>query len=370
MKINKELINDLNEKLKFQLNQFDGKYPAACSEDNVYPLTINTDWTTGFWSGMTSIAYDLSGDVYFKEQLQLQVQSFTERAKANYELNTHDIGFLYTLSCVNPWRSFKNKEARSSALLAADLLMERFHPKAGIIQAWGDLNDPTQQGRMIIDCLLNLPLLYWAAEETGDRKYYDYAYSHAQQACNFLLRSDYSTYHTFYMDTVTGEPVRGCTHQGFSDESCWARGQAWAIYGFILSYKYTGDRKFLDASINSANYFIKHLPEDDICFWDLSLKDTYRDSSAAAIAACGLLELAKSISILDPNHEHFNQVALKIADVLIDKYFDKELNHGGYLKHSVYNLNKGRGVDEYCTWGDYFFFELLSRLSKPINKYW
>ncbi|TCV95213.1 glycoside hydrolase family 88 protein [Biostraticola tofi] len=367
-----QVAKKITDKLKHQLQHFSGKYPAACSIDGQYPLTGNTDWTTGFWSGMTGLAWKLTGDKVFAEELDKQVRDFGERLDLQHDLDTHDLGFLYSLSCVNAWHLSGNESARQYALAAADALISRYLPVARIIQAWGDLSDPQQQGRMIIDCLMNLPLLYWASRETGHKQYAELAFNHAEQAYNYLLRDDFSTFHTFYMDVHSGEPLKGSTHQGYADNSCWARGQAWAIYGFTLSYGYTGDDRFLNAARETAEYYLAHLPADKICYWDLALTepDTHRDSSAAAIAACGLLELAKYLSVLDPLQKKFIEAALLMAKELSLSYVDDQHDQSGYLKHSVYNMNKKRGVDEYSTWGDYFFFELISRLAAPLPAYW
>lgn len=362
----------VTHKLKHQLNYFAGRYPAACSINSVYPTTPNTDWTTGFWSGMTWLAWQMTEDDFFLGQLQQQLPGYAERLDKQHDIETHDLGFLYSLSCVNAWRSTADENARTQALRAADLLIARYHPNAQIIQAWGDLADPQQQGRMIIDCLMNLPLLYWASEQTGDRRYAQIACQHACQARRYLVREDSSTYHTFYMDVVTGEPLKGSTHQGYADHSCWARGQAWAIYGFTLSWHYTGDKQFLTAATETARYLLRHLPDDGICYWDLSLNapGTARDSSAAAIAVCGLLALADALSVLHPERKTFIACALSIMNELCVNYYDPALTDSGYLKHAVYNMNKSRGVDEYCLWGDYFFFEAISRLHSPLAKYW
>ena len=367
-----KLTGIMCEKLKTQLQRYNGKYPAACSINGAYPLTDNTDWTPGFWSGMTWLGWQMTGDVFFLQHLQQQLPGYGNRVQTRHDTQTHDLGFLYSLSCVNLWRSTGDDYARQSALQAAELLAARYHPAARIIQAWGDLQDPQQQGRMIVDCMMNLPLLYWASEQTGDRRYAQMAHQHASSACDHLIRSDFSTFHTFYMDVVSGKPLKGTTHQGYADDSCWARGQAWALYGFTLSYSYTGERRLLEAAKETARYFIRHLPADSICCWDLHLTapETAKDSSAAAIAVCGLLELAKQLSVLDPDYEYFNRLALRIMTQLCDRYFDSQVEDNGYLLHAVYNMNKGRGVDEYCIWGDYFFFEAVSRLTTPLAKYW
>lgn len=366
------VADKIADKLAYQLEKFDGRFPAACSIDGVYPLTPNTDWTTGFWSGATALAARFNQPARFLTHLEQQVASFAERLALKHDLETHDIGFLYTLSCVNAWRMTGNEQARLAALAAADTLMTRYHPRAGIIQAWGDLQDPEQQGRMIIDCMMNLPLLYWASEQTGNAEYARCAYSHARQARTYLFRDDHSTFHTFYMDVHTGLPKGGKTHQGYADDSCWARGQAWAIYGSALSYGYTGDKAFLEAAAQAARYFLAHLPEDGICYWDLSLTapGTQKDTSAAAIAICGLLELANHLSVVDPERRDFIARAISMMDSLLTTWFDSEHNYGGYLTQSVYNMNKNRGVGEYSTWGDYFLFEAISRLISPEAKYW
>ena len=147
--------------------------------------------------------------------------------------------------------------------------MERYFEKAGIIQAWGKLDRPSQRGRMIIDCRMNLPLLYWATEETRKPEYRRAAISHAQQSARYLIREDSSTYHTYYMDVESGEPRFGQTSQGYADHSCWSRGQAWAIYGMPLSYAYTKEETRAHDAERVTNYYLNRSPEDYVCYWDL-----------------------------------------------------------------------------------------------------
>ena len=154
----------------------------------------------------------------YREAAESGLSSFKKRVEERIATDTHDLGFLYSLSAVAAYRLTGNDEARSMALKAADLLAERFFPKAGIIQAWGDLSDPKECGRMIMDCLMNLPLLYWASEATGDPRYAEMAVSHARQSAAYLVREDHTSYHTYYMDVETGEPKYGNTHQGYADD--------------------------------------------------------------------------------------------------------------------------------------------------------
>jgi len=339
----------------------------------VYPAIANTEWTSSFWTGMLWLSYEETGDVEFRAAAENQLADFRARLDGRIATDTHDLGFLYTLSCVAAWRLTGNHPARATALKAADLLMIRYFEKAGIIQAWGDLNDPEQRGRIIIDCAMNLPLLYWASEETGNPYYREAAANHIAQANTFLIRDDWSTYHTYYFDVATGLPVRGVTAQGYSDDSCWARGQAWGIYGNALSYRYLRDPALLEKARGLARYFLDRLPEDLVAYWDLVFTSgpEERDSSSAAIAACGLLELASHLPVTDPDRRPFEDIALRMLASLAEKYTsaDEPLSNG-ILLHAVYGKPMGNGVDECNIWGDYFYMEALTRVSRDWKAYW
>ena len=187
------------ELIRRHLTEFGEQFPAETCVDGFYPLTGNVEWTTSFWTGQLWLAWEMSGDEAFRALAERHVRSFGLRIAGREDTNTHDLGFLYTLSCVAAWRLTGNRDARGFALLAAEALLERFHEKAQIIQAWGDLTDPAQAGRMIIDCNMNLPLLYWATEQTGDRRFADAAEAHVRQAAKYLIREDASTFHTYYI---------------------------------------------------------------------------------------------------------------------------------------------------------------------------
>lgn len=360
------------KKIDENLETFKEKVPPAASENLMYIPEGNTDWTASFWIGMLYLAYEYTSDEKYLDVINVQLESFKHRLQENIQLETHDIGFLYSLSTVAGYLVLGDQTARETAIKAADKLITRYHEKAKILQAWGDLSDPEQRGRMIIDCNMNLPLLYFAAKETGDRRYYDIAVNHAEQAAKYFVREDSSTFHTFYMDTETGEPLYGKTAQGYSDQSCWARGQAWGVYGFVLSYVHTGDKKFLDIAEKLANYFLNRLPEDDICYWDLDFTEgnEERDSSAAAIMACGLLELCKHLPISNEYREHYENAAIKMIKSLAENYTTKNVNSNGILLHAVYSKPGGNGVDECCIWGDYYYLEALIRTVMSWRMYW
>lgn len=323
---------------------FGTRFPDAACKNGVYPIIDNVEWTTSFWTGQLWLAYEWTGLERYRTLAEQHIHSFGQRIINRDHTNHHDLGFLYSLSCVAGERLTGNREAGYIALLAAEALMERYNEKAGIIQAWGELNNPEQQGRMIIDCNMNLPLLYEASAASGDPRYAEAAKQHIERARRHIVREDGSTFHTWYMDVETGEPRFGNTHQGFSDDSCWARGQAWGVYGFLLNYLHTGDERLLTLSQTLANYYLNRLPEDLICYWDLALTDpaSERDSSAAAIVACALLELVKHLPATHPDRESYETLALRMIGNMIDGYVNLEHTPGqGLLKHSVYYFKGG-----------------------------
>ncbi|PLR86374.1 glucuronyl hydrolase [Bacillus canaveralius] len=366
-------IQHVLAKIDQSLDVFTDMFPDSNSENLVYKPIQNVEWTTSFWTGMLWLAYEYTRNEKYRKVAEKQVESFKERLDNRIEVDHHDLGFLYTLSCVSAYKLTGNEEAKETAIKAADLLITRYLDKAGIIQAWGDLNDPKERGRMIIDCNMNLPLLYWASEVTGKSVYREIGQTHVKQAAKYIVRQDASTFHTYYMDPNTGKPLYGNTRQGYSDNSCWARGQSWGIYGFPLSYQYIHDWSLIELAKKLTNYYLNRLPEDQICYWDLIFTegDEERDSSAAAITVCGLLEMAKHLPLTDPERRTYENAALIMIQSLYENYtteIDSEAN--GILKHAVYYKGGGRGVDESCIWGDYYYFEALIRLVKDWKMYW
>jgi unsaturated chondroitin disaccharide hydrolase len=366
------------------ISTFANCYPDDTTQNNVYPFRRardgfsegdNIGWTTGFLPGVFWLAYELSGDEIYRQAGEHHVTSFAHRIHNEIDIDTHDLGFLYTLSSVVPWRLTGNTQARDAALKASELLMARYLDKIGVFQAWGKLDDPTMRGNTIIDSLMNMPLLYWAGKMTGEARFKQAAHTHTLNVCKNIIRADNTTFHTFFWDTETGEPLRGVTTQGYADNSCWARGQAWAIYGFTLGYHYTGDALMLDAAQRCADYFLDHLPADHVPYWDMTFNegsDEERDSSSGAIAVCGLHELIRHLPDTAEYAERKQryQTALdNILDSLIANYTPTDQpEHASYntlLLHSVYDKPKSVGVDEGCLWGDYFFMEALIRVLKP-----
>ncbi|NEJ18757.1 glucoronyl hydrolase [Rhizobium leguminosarum] len=365
------------EQIRRNLPVFTHASQNHSSVGNFYPAVANDQWTAGFWPGELWLAFEHSGEAVFRDAAQIQVQSFLHRIVNRIETDHHDMGFLYSPSCIAAWKLVGDEDGRKAAILAADQLIERFQPIGQFIQAWGR-KGVAEEYRYIIDCLLNLPLLYWASREAGDPKYREIALIHARTTLANSIRPDDSTYHTFYMDPVTGAPVRGATKQGYRDDSAWARGQAWAISGMALSYRYERIEEYVRTFDRLLAFYLNRLPADMVPYWDLVFSDgdgEPRDSSSASIAACGLLEMA---DLVEPEPAaRYRTLARRMMKSLADHYAVKDptvsnglVLHATYSKKSPFNTCRGEGVDECVSWGDYYYMEALTRLSRSWSSYW
>lgn len=361
------------DQVRCNMEYFGTRFPSSATRNQTYGVIDNIEWTDGFWTGLLWLCYEYTGDDAFKNLALKNVDSFLNRVEKRIELDHHDLGFLYSLSCVAGYKLTGSAEGRKAGLLAADKLMERFQEKGGFIQAWGELG-ARDNYRLIIDCLLNIPLLHWAFLETGKPVYRNAAMRHYEAACNNVIRDDASAYHTFYFDPETGEPLKGVTRQGYSDDSAWARGQAWGIYGIPLNYRYVKDDSAFNLFKGMTNYFLNRLPEDEVCYWDLIFTDgsnQSRDSSAAAIGVCGIHEMLKYLPEVESDKNTYRHAMHCILRSLMERYTAPEIKPGNpVLFHGVYSWHSGKGVDEGNIWGDYYYMEALMRFYKDWNLYW
>ena len=362
-------------KIKENMGTFAYACPSETAPEGRYQVVDNRAWTTGFWPGMLWAAYGTARDDVFCHAGKLQTDLFRERLEKDYVLQHHDIGFLYTLSCVADYKMTGSEEARQLGIRAAYRLMKMYRKVPGIFQRGGNLEDLTDRftGVFIVDCMLNIPLLFWAAEQTGDKTLFDAAYCHAQNTVNSIIRPNGAVVHTGVADVIHGtiapDPFQSQGKGG--EDGVWSRGQAWAVYGFPLAYSYTKDPAFLDAAKAVSNYFLNHLCSDDVPNWDFYYTDddAQRDTSAAAIAVCGLLELAEQLPITDPDKEIYQSVACKILDSLSANYRTKEgQDTMGLLEAGVYQASKG--WNQPTIWGDYFYIEALWRLHGNYCRFW
>lgn len=371
----KTAIEDAMNTIKSNIARFGDAYPHV-SQQGSYSgyLNANQEWTSGFWSGMLWLAYEYTNDRVYRDAAVKTVGSFRNRLETNDSIEHHDIGFLYSLSSKAQWIIEKDEAAKDLTVKAADKLMTRWREKGQLIQAWGPLGDQEQGGRIIIDCLMNLPLLYWASLTTGDKSYAVVAAIHAEKSRRYLVRGDDSSYHTFYFDQESGEPIGCSTAQGYRNGSTWTRGQAWGVYGFALSYRYTGNPKFLETSKRMAKYFLQHLPEDQVALWDMNVPthpEPYRDSSASAIVCAGLLELLELLPPDDSDRDELRQGLERSMTSLVTKYATIGMKDSeGLLQHGSYSVRGGNAPDDFMIWGDYYYLEALLRLDRGMKGYW
>uniref|UniRef100_UPI0039E7C618 glycoside hydrolase family 88 protein n=1 Tax=Clostridium perfringens TaxID=1502 RepID=UPI0039E7C618 len=369
----KNAIDLVIKQIDANMEYFKEKFPSSATKNNQYGIIENIEWTDGFWTGLLWLAYEYTGDEKYRELADKNVASFKNRVEKDIELDHHDLGFLYSLATVSGYKLTGSEDAREASIKAANKLISRYQEKGEFIQAWGELGSKDHY-RFIIDCLLNIPLLYWASDETGDPKYRNIANKHFVTSCNNVIRDDASAFHTFYMDNETGKPLRGVTRQGYSDDSAWARGQAWGVYGIPLNYRYTRNESCFNLYEGMTNYFLNRLPKDNVCYWDLIFNDGddhSKDSSAAAIAVCGMHEMNKYLPEVDENKEVYKYAMHNILRSLIENYMNPEIEPGKpVLLHGVYSWHSGKGVDEGNIWGDYFLLEALIRFYKDWNLYW
>lgn len=371
-----EAIDAVCAQVRRNLTTFTHAAQNHSSVDNFYPAVPNDQWTAGFWPGSIWLAYEATGDDKFRHAAEVQVQSFLERIENRIATDHHDMGFLYTPSCTAAWKLTGNVDGRRAALLAADQLIERFQEKGQFLQAWGPMGEPGNY-RYIIDCLMNLPLLYWASAETNNPVYREKALAHTRTTLAHSIRKDFSTYHTFFFDPETGAPAGGATKQGYRDESAWTRGQAWGISGLAYCYRYDPNPDYITTFEKLLAYYLERLPADLVPYWDLTFVDgdEPRDSSSAAVVACGLLEMANYVSA--DRAREMQVLARRMLGSLWRDYAVRDpkvsnglLLHGTYSKKTPFNSCRGEGVDECVAWGDYFYFEGLSRLARSWNSYW
>ncbi|MBQ4528602.1 MAG: glycoside hydrolase family 88 protein [Clostridia bacterium] len=369
-------IDNALHKIRKAIPEYSDGFPSAASTDGIYGKQENKGgWTQSFWTGMLWLAYEFTGDNIYKDTVQKLLPSFANRVDNMIGMNDHDIGFVFTLSMVAGYKITGDKYMRQKAIDAARVLANRFREKGQFIQLAGDADceDPKLY-RLIIDCLMNVHLLFWAGEETGEPEFTRKAIAHVNTTLSTVVRDDGSTFQNFYFDQKTGERLGGGTKQGRSDSSAWSRGQAWGVTGPAFAYSHCKEDGIMKNYCSIVDYYVNNLPDDYVAYWDLSFTsgDEPRDSSAAAIAVCGLLEACKIMPLDDEHRKLYMETAEKIMNSLIEGYTTKDdPKSNGLLKHATYYYAGNLGIDECNIWGDYFYMEALMRFLNPNwKKYW
>ena len=320
-------------------------------------------WIGGFWPGTLWLAHLDSGDAQFRALAEAANDRLAPR---RLEPRDHDLGFLFYPSWVTAYRLTGDVKWRDGAVDAANTLIQRWNATGRFIRAWGRLGTPGNAGRVIIDTMMNLDLLAFATEQTGDRKFIDIAIAHARTTQTHFLRADGSTPHVFDFNPDTGAAIGPNTVQGYSPTSCWARGQAWGIYGFTTMYRRTGLREFRDTARRMADFALGALTPDHVPVWDyrspLGANDV-KDSSAGAIMACGLLDLAKATG-----NDRYRDRALKILDGLVSTCLTTRSTRAeAIMARGTRNRPSEDGVEVSLPYGDYYLYEAILRVLKPTQ---
>ena len=341
--------------------------PRSIDKDGNLVLVGPKDWCSGFFAGTLWQMYQYSHMQFWRENA---VSNTWLIESAKWHKGTHDLGFMIGDSFGKAYQLTGEQSYRDVMLQAARTLCTRYSPKVGSIRSW-DHNADRWTFPVIIDNMMNLEILFEAYKLTGDKSFYDIAVSHANVTIKNHFRDDYSSYHVVDYDTVTGTVRSRVTHQGYSDDSFWSRGQGWALYGYTMCYRYTHDLRYLEQAKNIAKFLfsLKNMPEDGIFFWDMkdpSIPDVPRDASAAALVASAFYELQAYVGA--ELGKQYIAYADKIVNSLIDHYqAPVGSNQGFLLLHSTGNKPANSEIDVPINYADYFYMEALRRKSMLVN---
>jgi unsaturated chondroitin disaccharide hydrolase len=348
----------LNEIEKDTLAKQKNQVSPRTVEDGKLKMVKSNDWTSGFFAGELWFFYQYTKD---KKWLGL-ARAYTEKlTKEQFNKGTHDLGFIIYCSFGNGYRLTKDTAYRSVIIQAAKSLYTRFNPTAGVIKSWDHNNDKWKYP-VIIDNMMNLELLFDATRLTGDSSFYKIAVSHANTTIKNHFRPDFSSWHVLDYDTETGKVLQKVTAQGYSDDSDWARGQAWALYGFTMCYRETKNAAYLKQANAIAHFILtnKAIPADGVPYWDYKdpqIPNVSRDASAAAITASALMELAK----YSPN-KNYKEQGEKILYSLQKSYTNNPGENKGFiLNHSTGHRPAKSEVDVPINYADYYYLEALLR---------
>jgi unsaturated chondroitin disaccharide hydrolase len=342
--------------------------PRSVKNGRIKPIDKDFDWTAGFFPGSLWYLYELTGDEKWASDARAKQELISDM---RFFSGSHDLGFVFNNSYGHAYRLQNKSEDLDVLLDAGNTLIQRFNPTVGAIQSW-DIDSGWQSQRgwsfpVIIDNMMNLELLFRLSEWTGDSRYAEVAVAHANTTMENFFRNDNSSYHVVDFDPETGKALAFQTAQGYSDDSSWARGQAWGLYGFTSVYAFTKDKKFLEQAEKIADYYLNHthIPEDNIPHWDLSLfpsEKVQKDASAAAIVASALLQL-DDYSAVD-----YKRKAEEIMKSLSSEKYLAALgeNHNFLIKHCTGSIPHNEEIDVPLNYSDYYFLEALYRL-KNLN---
>ena len=368
----------VNDALSFSLKQYKLMADVMKDKEDLLPRTLDTVgnlvtaksswWTSGFFPGCLWYLYEYSKDGKIKEYAEMMTARI-EKEKNN--TGTHDLGFMLYCSFGNGLRVTGNKNYIEVLLTGAKSLSTRFRPKIGCIQSWNSRKG--WQCPVIIDNMMNLEFLMWAFKSSGDSSYYKICVSHSDTTMKNHFRPDYSSYHVVSYDTITGRVEKKQTSQGASDESAWARGQSWGLYGYTVMFRETKLVKYLNQAIHIADFMIDNpnMPQDKIPYWDFNapgIPNAKRDVSAAAVMASALIELSGYVQP-ELGKKYLEIAETQLRSLASPVYLAKAGKNGNFiLMHSVGSIPGKSEVDVPLTYADYYFIEALLRYKSLIKK--
>jgi unsaturated chondroitin disaccharide hydrolase len=342
-------------------------YPRTTDKENNWETTSSKSWTSGFFPGCLWYMYQYTGDNKWRTWAEKWTEGLVNE---QYNINTHDIGFMMNCSYGNGYRLTQNKIYRNILLQSAESLIQRYNKTVQSIKSW-EWMTPVEDYPfpVIIDNMMNLELLFWASKNSGEQKYSEVAVTHANTTMLNHIREDFSTWHIVQYDPLTGIVKGKHTVQGYGDDSAWSRGQAWAIYGFTVAYRETGTQRYLETACRLADYYISRLPSDFVPYWDFddpAVPYALRDSSAGAIASSGLLELNQYCGS-DYKEKYWDAGVKALKSLTEPAYLAKDSGNPAILLHGVGAKPRDVEIDVPLIYGDYYLIEAILRY-KEYNR--
>tara|TARA_R110002050_G_scaffold290419_1_gene444132 strand:- start:23003 stop:24196 length:1194 start_codon:yes stop_codon:yes gene_type:complete len=368
-----KLINDCENQLEITVPKLTdlSKHPRLIDADKKEWKQVTNDkliWTSGFYPGILWYAYDVTGNEKWKNEAIKRTEVFEDFKNITEH---HDIGFMMFPAYGKGYEIGKKEAYKDILLTSANSLASRFNPNVGTIKSWSNKMHPRWKEHItIIDNMLNLELLFWAAKNGGDSKFYDIAVKHAETTMENHFRNDLTSWHVLEYDSINGNVLNHHTKQGFADDSRWSRGQAWGVYGYTMVYKETKDKKFLDFAQKITDKYLDLLPEDMIPAWDFDVQNDpkeEKDASAAAVVAAALLDLSTFVKNKEDQERYYN-AAIKMLASLGSENYSGVGKADSFLLHSTGAKSLGHEIDVALIYADYYYIEALSRLKKMQAK--
>lgn len=319
--------------------------------------SVAEEWCSGFWPGILWMAAMADSSRAPLFSAAARAYAYPLQTLATQPVYDHDLGFIMIGSHLKGWEYQPTDSCRQLLLAAADTLATLYNPRVGTLLSWPRNVEMFGGHNTIMDNMINLELLFWASKHGGGQHLYEVAVRHAETTMQYHFRPDGSSYHVAVYDPTTGDFLRGCTHQGLADSTMWARGQAWAIYGFTMAYRETHDERFLLQAQRATDVYLDRLPQDMIPYWDFSATD-YRDVSAACVVASALLDLCTFVPDDTTAHRYRDAAYAMLASLRSDAYRSNDTNDA-MLLHSVGNYPAGSEIDASIIYADYYYLEAL-----------